>query len=108
MTDRAPPLRTLIVDDEPASRRVIRLLLRDDSDIEVIGECRDGHEAVHAIRRDAPDLVFLDVQMPEMDGFEALAALEPERWPLVVFVTAYDSYALRAFDMHAVDYLLKP
>jgi len=108
MTDAASTLRTLIVDDEPAARRVIGLLLRHDPEIEVIGECRDGAEAVEAIRRDAPDLVFLDVQMPELDGFEALGELEPEFWPLVVFVTAYDSYALRAFEVHAVDYLLKP
>ena len=105
MTDT---IRALIVDDEPLARSTIRLLLEQDPDIEVIGECINGHEAVAAIRADAPDLVFLDVQMPEMNGFEALAALRRDELPVTIFVTAYDQYALRAFDVHALDYLLKP
>ncbi len=101
-------MRTLIVDDEPLARERIRTLLRDEPDIELIGECADGKEAVSAIQRKNPELLFLDVQMPEMDGFAVLDAVGPERVPAVVFVTAYDRYALRAFDVHALDYLLKP
>jgi two-component system LytT family response regulator len=101
-------MRTLIVDDEPLARERIRTLLRDQPDIELIGECADGKEAVSAIQEKNPELLFLDVQMPEMDGFAVLEAVGPERVPAVVFVTAYDRYALRAFDVHALDYLLKP
>lgn len=101
-------MRTLIVDDEPLARERIRTLLRDEPDIELIGECADGKEAVSAIQGKNPELLFLDVQMPEMDGFAVLEAVGPERVPAVVFVTAYDRYALRAFDVHALDYLLKP
>lgn len=100
-------IRALIVDDEPLARERIRSLLCTEEDIEILGECRNGKEAYESITRDHPDLVFLDVQMPELDGFEVLSALE---WPMpaIVFVTAYDEYAIRAFDVHAVDYLLKP
>lgn len=101
-------IRALIVDDEPAARAAIRGLLADDPDVAVIGECADGRSALDALSADAPDLLFLDVQMPEMDGFTLLGRLDPERLPVVVFVTAYDQYALRAFDVHALDYLLKP
>ena len=101
-------MRTLIVDDEPLARERIRTLLRDEPDIELIGECADGKEAVSAIQGKNSELLFLDVQMPEMDGFAVLEAVGPERVPAVVFVTAYDRYALRAFDVHALDYLLKP
>ncbi len=101
-------MRTLIVDDEPLARERIRTLLCDEPDIELVGECGDGKEAVSAIREKSPELLFLDVQMPEMDGFAVLRAVGPERVPAVVFVTAYDRYALRAFDVHALDYLLKP
>ena len=101
-------LRAVIVDDEPLARERVRELLGEESDVEVVAECADGVEAVAAIRREDPDLVFLDVQMPEMDGFEVLDALDAETLPAVVFVTAYDRYALKAFDVHAVDYLLKP
>jgi len=101
-------IRTLIVDDEPLARTGIRSLLKDDSEIEIVGECSDGQEAVEAITALHPDLMFLDIQMPELDGFEVLEALDPESIPLVVFVTAYDQYALRAFQVHALDYLLKP
>jgi two-component system LytT family response regulator len=101
-------IRALVVDDEPLARRRIRQLLAHDQEIETVGECADGAEAVAAINSHAPDLVFLDVQMPELDGFDVLARLDHARLPLVVFVTAYDSYALRAFEVSAVDYLLKP
>jgi len=101
-------IRTLIVDDEPLARERLRTLLADRPAISVIGECASGTDAVDTIRRERPDLVLLDVQMPGLDGFEVLEAIAPEAWPAVVFVTAYDQYALRAFDVNAVDYLLKP
>lgn len=101
-------IRTLIVDDEPLAREKLRGFLEKEKSIEIIGECRDGREALETIDNEGPDLVFLDVQMPEMDGFEVLENIEPERLPTVIFVTAYDQYALKAFDVHAVDYLLKP
>ena len=102
------PIRTLVVDDEPLAREGLRVLLEQDEDVEVVGECRQGREAVEAIEEMEPDLVFLDVQMPELDGVAVLDELEIEELPVVVFVTAYDEYALRAFDVHALDYLLKP
>ncbi len=101
-------IKTLIIDDEPLAREKLRGFLERESDVEVIGECRDGREALETIEAEKPDLVFLDVQMPEMDGFEVLDNLEPGALPTVVFVTAYDQYAIKAFDVHAVDYLLKP
>ena len=101
-------IRTLIVDDEPLARERLRTLLADRAAIDVIGECANGAEAVDAIRRERPELVLLDVQMPELDGFEVLQAIAPDEWPAVIFVTAYDQYALHAFDVNAVDYLLKP
>jgi two-component system LytT family response regulator len=102
------PIRTLIVDDEPAARDGMRHLLTADPEIVLAGECANGREAAAAIRDTAPDLVFLDVQMPELDGFGVLREVGVERAPMVVFVTAFDQYALRAFDVHAIDYLLKP
>jgi len=101
-------LRTLIVDDEPLARSRIRKLLHREHRVQVVGECGNGADALTAIEREDPDLLFLDVQMPDLDGFEVLARVPRGRWPQVVFVTAYDQYALRAFDVHAVDYLLKP
>ncbi len=101
-------IRTIIVDDEPLAREKLRGFLERESDVDVVGECRDGREALETIEAEKPDLVFLDVQMPEMDGFEVIENLEPEALPTVIFVTAYDQYALKAFDVHAVDYLLKP
>jgi two-component system LytT family response regulator len=101
-------IRALIVDDEPIARAGLRTLLGADADVAVVGECRDGAEAVTRIRADRPDLVFLDVQMPELNGFEVLRALAPNELPAIVFVTAYDEYALDAFEASAVDYLLKP
>ncbi len=102
------PIRVLVVDDEPLAREGIRLLLRGDAEVEVVGEAGSGTGAIQAITALRPDLVFLDVQMPERGGFEVLAALPPEEVPAVIFVTAYDRYALRAFEVHALDYLLKP
>ncbi|MEM8963686.1 MAG: LytTR family DNA-binding domain-containing protein [Acidobacteriota bacterium] len=102
-------IRTLIVDDEPLARDKIRGFLDEETSVEIIGECRDGQEALVAIERDKPDLLFLDIQMPELDGFEVIDNLDPESTPpVVIFVTAYDQYAIKAFDVHAVDYLLKP
>ena len=101
-------IRTLIVDDEPLARERLRTLLQQESDIEVVGECADGRQALSAIGSDTPDLVFLDIQMPLLDGFGVMQSLEDRPLPAVIFVTAYDQYALRAFDVHAIDYLLKP
>jgi two-component system, LytTR family, response regulator len=104
----ASKIRALIVDDEAPARSNLKVLLQQDPDIECIEECGTGAEAVAEIRRQRPDLVFLDVQMPECGGFEVLQRLQGERLPVIVFVTAYDEYALRAFDAGALDYLLKP
>jgi two-component system LytT family response regulator len=108
MSAEAKKIGTLIVDDEPLARRTIRNLLAEDPDVEIIGECAGGAEAVESIRRRPPDLLFLDIQMPGMDGFDVLSAVELERISAVIFVTAYDAYALKAFEVHALDYLLKP
>jgi two-component system LytT family response regulator len=101
-------IRTLVVDDEPLARERIASLLRAHDEIEVVGECEDGASAVAAILDLRPQLVLLDVQMPEYDGFDVLQAIVGEHQPAVIFVTAYDEYALRAFDVHALDYVLKP
>lgn len=101
-------LRAIIADDEPPARERIRHLLRSHPDIEVVAECPNGTDAVRAVTELTPDLLFLDVQMPGLDGFGVLAALPPELHPAVIFTTAYDQHALRAFDAHALDYLLKP
>jgi two-component system LytT family response regulator len=101
-------IRALIVDDEPPARASVRVLLSRDPQIDILGECASGREAVSAIRTLRPDLVFLDVQMPECDGFDVLEILGTHQPPAIVFVTAYDQFALRAFDAGALDYLLKP
>jgi two-component system LytT family response regulator len=101
-------LRTLIVDDEPLARAHLRSLLEADPDVVVAGECGDGAGAVAAITHGRPDLVLLDIQMPELDGFDVVGTVGVERMPLVIFVTAHDAHALEAFAVHAVDYLLKP
>jgi len=101
-------VRALIVDDEVLARDRIREMLKGDPDVEIVGECANGKSAVTAIEKHSPDLLFLDVQMPEMDGFHVLQKISPEKMPLVIFVTAYDKYALRAFEVFALDYLLKP
>jgi two-component system LytT family response regulator len=101
-------IRVLVTDDEPIARRRIRRFLRAESNVDVIGECSNGREAIEMIRQHNPDLVFLDVQMPDVDGFGVVSALGPEHMPAVIFVTAYDEYALKAFEVNAMDYLLKP
>lgn len=101
-------LRVLVADDEPVARAGIVSLLARDPELDVAGECGDGRSAVSAIQELKPDLVLLDVQMPEMDGFEVITAVGVERMPPVVFITAWDQFALRAFEVHALDYLLKP
>jgi two-component system LytT family response regulator len=108
MSSATRPIRTLIVDDEPMARASIRVLLAADPEIEVVGECGSGLDAVAAIAAQALELVFLDVQMPRMNGFEVLEAIGQDRGFAVVFVTAYDSYAIAAFDVQALDYVLKP
>ncbi len=101
-------IRTLIVDDEPLARERVKRFLGEESDIEIVGEAADGREAVEKIRTLRPDLVFLDIQIPELDGFGVLEEVGASRLPAVIFITAYDQYALKAFDFHALDYLLKP
>ncbi|KFL37159.1 LytR/AlgR family response regulator transcription factor [Arenimonas donghaensis] len=102
------PIRTLIVDDEPLARRGLELRLAQQADIRIVGQCGDGGAAMKAVSEHSPDLMFLDVQMPGLDGFGTLRAIPATQMPLVVFVTAYDHYAIRAFEASAVDYLLKP
>jgi two-component system LytT family response regulator len=101
-------IRTLIVDDEPLARQRLRRLLEADPDIAILGECGDGQQAVTDLRKLRPDLVFLDVQMPVLDGFGVLQELDGTTLPVVIFVTAHDRYAVKAFEVHALDYLLKP
>jgi two-component system LytT family response regulator len=101
-------IRTLIVDDEPLARERLRTLLEQEADIQVVGECGDGQRAVQMITEQAPDLVFLDIQMPGLDGFGVLQSITDRPLPAIIFVTAYDQYALQAFEVHALDYLLKP
>ena len=100
--------RALVVDDEALARERVRTLLAQAAGVEIVGECSGGREAVDAILAQRPDLVFLDVQMPDLSGFEVLDAVATEWLPAVIFVTAYDEYAIKAFDVHAIDYLLKP
>jgi two-component system, LytTR family, response regulator len=101
-------IRTLIVDDEPHAREGIRIRLKESPNIEIIGECSSGVEALEFIHELKPDLVFLDIQMPEMNGFEIVQKIEMKPVPIIIFVTAYDAYAVKAFEYHALDYLLKP
>jgi two-component system LytT family response regulator len=106
--NETPPIRVLLVDDEPLAREMLREMLEGDPDVTIVGESCNGREALEAIRAHSPDLLFLDVQMPEVGGFEVLASLEKGQIPYVIFVTAYDQYAVRAFEVQALDYLLKP
>jgi two-component system LytT family response regulator len=101
-------IKALIVDDEVLARKFIRRLLKDDHEVEIVGECGNGRDAVTTIRKQSPDLVFLDIQMPELDGFSVLEAVGLDQLPEIVFTTAYEHYAIRAFELHALDYLLKP
>ena len=100
--------KVLIVDDEPLARRGIRARLEPLSDFIILDDCEDGIAALKTIRRQQPDLVFLDMQMPDLSGFDMLKRLRKSKLPLIIFLTAYDQYALRAFEVHALDYLLKP
>src|SRR5438094_7122248 len=102
------PIRALIADDEALARKFICRMLRDDHDVEIVGECSNGKETVAMIRKQNPDVVFLDVQMPEMDGFAVLESIGVDQLPEIIFTTAYEQYAIRAFELHALDYLLKP
>lgn len=108
ITNGTPRIRILIVDDEPLARDCVRDALRREPDVEIVAECEDGERAVSAIRRHRPDLVFLDVQMPGLTGFDVIEAVGVQNMPPTVFVTAYDEHALRAFEVHALDYVLKP
>ncbi len=101
-------IRTLIAEDEPVARERLRTLLTQEEDVQVIGDCKDGEETINAVRALKPDLLFLDVEMPNVNGFGVLDEVGPDACPVVIFTTAYDHYAVKAFDMHALDYLLKP
>ena len=101
-------MRTILVDDEPLALRKLRRLLAPEKDVVIVAECADGRSAADAITTQGPDLVFLDIQIPERDGFQVIESIPADRLPVIVFVTAYDEHALRAFDVHALDYLLKP
>jgi two-component system LytT family response regulator len=101
-------IKVLVADDEPLARERLASLLSQEPDMEMVGQARDGEEAVTAIHDDSPDLVFLDVQMPQMNGFDVIEAVGSDKMPLVIFVTAYDQHALKAFQVRALDYLLKP
>jgi two-component system LytT family response regulator len=102
------PIKTLIVDDEPGAREGLELMLSNDEEIEIYGVCKNGIEAIQTLRDSKVDLIFLDIHMPVINGFEVLDNLAKEEWPFVVFVTAFDEYAIKAFEYHALDYLLKP
>ena len=101
-------VRTLIIDDESLARKRIVNLLKTDNEIVILAECINGTDAVNCINKHQPDLIFLDVQMPELNGFEVIGKMEVKKYPVIIFVTAYDKYALKAFEVHALDYLLKP
>lgn len=103
-----PTMRTVIADDECLSRKKLRILLSSENGVDVAAECQDGKQAVDAVRIYKPDLLFLDIEMPDLNGFEVLDQLSKEQMPIVIFTTAYDHYAIRAFEAHALDYLLKP
>ena len=102
------PIRTIIVDDEPLARENLMLRLQDLSACEVVAQCSGGRDTLQAIDHHQPDVLFLDIQMPDMDGFEVVDRIPSDKMPVIVFVTAYDQYALEAFKVHAMDYLLKP
>lgn len=108
MAGETKKIRALVVDDEPFARERVRRLLERDGEVAVIGECKDGYEAVTVIEEQTPDLLFLDVQMPGKDGFEVLTDISADKTPIVIFLTAYNRYAVRAFETAALDYLLKP
>jgi two-component system LytT family response regulator len=104
----AASIRCVIADDERLARQKLRVLLEAEPDIEIVAECSNGKETIEAVRTQRPDLLLLDIQMPDLDGFQVLSAIAPRQMPVVIFATAYDQYAIRAFEAHALDYLLKP
>jgi two-component system LytT family response regulator len=108
MPETSPRLKTVIVDDEPLARKLLRALLAEIPEVELIAECRNGREAVEVTRSSSPDLLILDIQMPGMSGFDVIKELQSDLMPMVIFCTAFQRYAVDAFDLHAVDYLLKP
>ena len=101
-------LRTLLVDDEPLARNLLRSIVSKIDNVEIVGECKNGREAIDSVATDAPDLIFLDIQMPNVNGFEVVKTLQSDTMPMIIFATAYNQYAIDAFDLYAVDYLLKP
>jgi two-component system, LytTR family, response regulator len=103
-----PEIRTIIADDEPLARKKLRILLASERDVQIVAECRDARRTIAALTELKPDLLLLDIQMPDADGFQVLRSIPPEQMPIVIFTTAYDQYAIRAFEAHASDYLLKP
>lgn len=108
MNAQLTPIRAVVVDDESLARRGLKLRLEEIGSVDVVAECRNGREAIASIRETEPDLVFLDIQMPGLDGFDVVRELQADNLPLIVFVTAFDQYAVNAFEVHAVDYVLKP
>jgi two-component system LytT family response regulator len=104
----APSMRTIIADDESLARQKLRILLDPEPGIEIVAECRNGRETIDALREWSPDLLLLDIQMPDTDGFEVLSSIPPQQMPIVIFTSAHDQYAIKAFEEHALDYLLKP
>jgi two-component system LytT family response regulator len=103
-----PSIRTIIADDEPLARKKLRLLLGSEPGVQVVAECQDGQQTIGAVQKHKPDLLLIDIRMPDVDGFEVLGRIAAEEMPVVVFTTAYDQFAIRAFQAHAMDYLLKP
>src|SRR6516164_3605904 len=103
-----PTIRTVIADDETLARKKLRFLLSSESGVYVVAECHDGEQTLAAVEAHKPDLLLLDIQMPDLDGFQVLGHIAADQMPLVIFTTAYDQYAIRAFEAHALDYLLKP
>jgi two-component system LytT family response regulator len=103
-----PALRTVIADDEHLARKKLRMLLESELGVQVVAECQDGRQTVDAVKAHKPDLLFIDIRMPDLDGFQVLQTIPPDEMPVVVFTTAYDQFAIRAFEAHALDYLLKP
>src|ERR1700679_671905 len=103
-----PVIPTIIADDEHLARKKLRLLLGSEPGVQVIAECQDGQQTIEAVKTHRPDLLLIDIRMPDLDGFQVLAKLDPEMMPVVIFTTAYDQFAIRAFEAQALDYLLKP
>jgi two-component system LytT family response regulator len=103
-----PAVRTVIADDEHLARKKLRVLLDSEPGVQVIADCQDGQQTIDAVKAHKPDLLLIDIKMPDLDGFQVLGQITPEEMPVVVFTTAYDQFAIRAFEAHALDYLLKP